>query len=215
MNETLPNDLADILTGTPELKRAFLVGGCVRDWLLGEPQKDYDIEVFGLDYETMANALARWGRVDLVGRSFGVIKLTTKARNTYDFSIPRRDSKSGIGHKGFAVTFDPDLKIEEAAARRDFTINDSKTDLGSRVDRHAGIGQGKIGKEAFRHIVNDQRFANHPGCLETPKSKDLHEDVENLAILRGLCSVTKTKVARAAKAVTKKIKSVRSRSGRV
>jgi deoxyribonuclease-4 len=67
-----------------------------------------------------------------------------------------------------------------------FHLNDSKTDLGSRVDRHAGIGQGKIGKEAFRHILNDPRFKDLPGCLETPKSKDLHEDVENLAILRSL-----------------------------
>lgn len=67
-----------------------------------------------------------------------------------------------------------------------FHLNDSKTDLGSRVDRHAGIGQGKIGREAFRHIVNDARFRTLPGCLETPKSDDLHEDVENLAILREL-----------------------------
>ena len=67
-----------------------------------------------------------------------------------------------------------------------FHLNDSKTDLGSRVDRHAGIGEGKIGLEAFRHIVNDARFALHPGCLETPKSEDMHEDVENLARLRGL-----------------------------
>jgi deoxyribonuclease IV len=67
-----------------------------------------------------------------------------------------------------------------------FHLNDSKTDLGSRVDRHEHIGQGKIGREAFRHIVNDARFKNHPGCLETPKSKDMHEDVENLAVLRGL-----------------------------
>ncbi len=74
-----------------------------------------------------------------------------------------------------------------------FHLNDSKTDLASRVDRHAGIGQGKIGKEAFRHIVNDERFANHPGCLETPKSPDLHEDVENLSILRSLVETMKTK----------------------
>ncbi len=67
-----------------------------------------------------------------------------------------------------------------------FHLNDSKTDLGSRVDRHEHIGKGKIGREAFRHIVNDVRFQNHPGCLETPKSKDLHEDVENLALLRSL-----------------------------
>lgn len=67
-----------------------------------------------------------------------------------------------------------------------FHLNDSKTDLGSRVDRHEHIGKGKIGREAFRHIVNDPRFKDHPGCLETPKSKDLHEDVENLGVLRSL-----------------------------
>jgi deoxyribonuclease-4 len=67
-----------------------------------------------------------------------------------------------------------------------FHLNDSKTDLGSHVDRHEHIGKGKIGKEAFRHIVNDGRFKKHPGCLETPKSEDLHEDVQNLATLRSL-----------------------------
>jgi deoxyribonuclease-4 len=65
-----------------------------------------------------------------------------------------------------------------------FHLNDSKTELGSRVDRHEHIGKGKIGKEAFRHIVNDGRFKNHPGCLETPKSEDMHEDVQNLRVLR-------------------------------
>ena len=67
-----------------------------------------------------------------------------------------------------------------------FHLNDSKTDLGSRVDRHEHIGKGKIGKNAFRHIVNDARFKKYPGCLETPKSEDLHEDVQNLATLRAL-----------------------------
>jgi deoxyribonuclease-4 len=67
-----------------------------------------------------------------------------------------------------------------------FHLNDSKTDLGSRVDRHEHIGKGKIGLEAFRHLVNDTRFKNTPGCLETFKSDDLHEDVENLATLRSL-----------------------------
>ena len=67
-----------------------------------------------------------------------------------------------------------------------FHLNDSKTDFGSRVDRHAHIGQGKIGREAFRHMVNDPRFRDLPGCLETPKSADMHEDLENLAVLRGL-----------------------------
>jgi deoxyribonuclease IV len=67
-----------------------------------------------------------------------------------------------------------------------FHLNDSKTDLGSRVDRHEHIGKGKIGLEGFRHIVNDARFKKIPGCLETPKSDDLHEDVKNLTTLRSL-----------------------------
>src|SRR6185369_10681169 len=72
-----------------------------------------------------------------------------------------------------------------------FHLNDSKTDLGSRVDRHAHIGQGQIGQAAFRYIVNDPRFASHPGCLETPKSDDLHEDIENLRVLRSLLEPAK------------------------
>lgn len=65
-------------------------------------------------------------------------------------------------------------------------LNDSKAEFGSRVDRHEHIGKGKIGSEGFRHIVNDARFADVPGCLETPKSDDLREDVENLTMLRAL-----------------------------
>ena len=72
-----------------------------------------------------------------------------------------------------------------------FHLNDSKTDLGSRVDRHEHIGKGKIGKEGFRHIVNDPRVRGLPGCLETPKSDDLHEDAENLAVLRSLVKAGK------------------------
>lgn len=67
-----------------------------------------------------------------------------------------------------------------------FHLNDSKTDLGSRVDRHEHIGQGKIGLKGFRHIVNDAHFKSTPGCLETYKSEDLHEDRDNLAVLRSL-----------------------------
>ena len=78
-----------------------------------------------------------------------------------------------------------------------FHLNDSKTDLGSRVDRHEHIGKGKIGKEAFRHIVNDARFKKHPGCLETPKSEDLHEDVKNLATLRSLVDMAQARFKKA------------------
>ncbi len=67
-----------------------------------------------------------------------------------------------------------------------FHLNDSKKELGSRVDRHDHIGQGQIGVEGFRLLVNDPRFSNHPMVLETPKTEDLHEDKENLQLLRSL-----------------------------
>jgi tRNA nucleotidyltransferase (CCA-adding enzyme) len=149
----LAPELQRILRETPELQRAFLVGGCVRDALLGLPAgKDYDIEVFGVEYDRLMAALSRWGRTDLVGRSFGVVKLSTGSGCQYDFSLPRRDSKVAPGHKGFRIEFDAAITLPEAAGRRDFTINSlmydprtgevldffgGRADLENRVLRHA------------------------------------------------------------------------------
>lgn len=93
------------------------------------------------------------------------------------------DIRTAKGWKAVVREVDTLLGLKEVLAVH---LNDSKTELGSRVDRHAGIGQGKIGLEAFRAIVNDSHFRQVPGCLETPKSPDMHEDVENLAVLRAL-----------------------------
>ena len=79
--------------------------------------------------------------------------------------------------------FDRVVGVERIKA---FHLNDSQKDLGSRVDRHAHIGQGCVGLEGFRAIVNDPRFAGLPMILETPKGDDLAEDIENLAKLRDL-----------------------------
>jgi tRNA nucleotidyltransferase (CCA-adding enzyme) len=98
--------------------RALLVGGCVRDELLGRPAKDLDLEVFGIAGDDLKPLLAPFGRVDVVGESFAVYKL-----GSLDVSLPRRESKTGRGHKGFTVAGDPDLSLEEASRRRDFTIN--------------------------------------------------------------------------------------------
>ena len=67
-----------------------------------------------------------------------------------------------------------------------FHLNDTEKDLGSRVDRHTHIGQGKIGKEPFGFLLNDERFKDHPGIIETPKGKDMKEDLKNLATLKSL-----------------------------
>ncbi|MCP4591233.1 MAG: deoxyribonuclease IV, partial [bacterium] len=88
--------------------------------------------------------------------------------------------------EGYAATmeeFDRVVGLERIEA---FHLNDSKGDLGSRKDRHEHIGQGRIGLEGFRHLLNDPRLAGLPGLLETPKGKELDEDRENLAVLRGL-----------------------------
>jgi tRNA nucleotidyltransferase (CCA-adding enzyme) len=119
----VPDELARILRETPELGESYLVGGCVRDALLGLPQKDYDVEVFKVSYEQLTASLERWGKTDLVGRSFGVVKLKAASGAVYDFTIPRRDSKVAAGHKGFEIAFDPNIAPRDAAARRDFTIN--------------------------------------------------------------------------------------------
>jgi deoxyribonuclease-4 len=93
------------------------------------------------------------------------------------------DIRTAKGWNAAIEQIDSLIGLKQIAA---FHLNDSKTPLGSRVDRHAHIGKGQIGLTGFRHIVNDPRFRELPGCLETPKEKDLREDVENLATLRGL-----------------------------
>jgi deoxyribonuclease-4 len=103
--------------------------------------------------------------------------------DTAHFFAAGYDIRTPKGWNGAIREVDLLLGLEQVLA---FHLNDAKTGLGSRVDRHAGIGQGQLGREAFRHVVNDARFRSLPGCLETPKSPDLHEDVANLAILRGL-----------------------------
>lgn len=103
--------------------------------------------------------------------------------DTAHFLAAGYDIRTPKGWNATIAEVDSLLGLKEILA---FHLNDSKPELGSRVDRHEHIGKGKIGKAAFGHIVSDPRFVNHPGCLETPKSADMHEDVKNLAILRSL-----------------------------
>ena len=123
--------------------RALFVGGWVRDRLCGRASKDIDIEVYGVPAETLQTLLRQIGRVDTVGESFTVFKL-----GPLDVSLPRRESKTGRGHRGFTVSGDPGLTVEEAARRRDFTVNaiawDPLTDEyldphGGRDDLHKGV----------------------------------------------------------------------------
>jgi deoxyribonuclease-4 len=87
---------------------------------------------------------------------------------------------------GYKKTFSDFDAIIGLARLKFFHVNDSKKELGSRVDRHAHIGKGEIGLAGFRLLMNDPRFTKHPMVLETPKGKDLKEDMENLKLLRSL-----------------------------
>jgi tRNA nucleotidyltransferase (CCA-adding enzyme) len=98
--------------------RALIVGGWVRDRLLGHPSKDIDLEIFGLAVDRVRALLESRGRVEAVGESFQVFKA-----GDIDVALPRRESKSGRGHRGFAVSGDPAMTPEDAARRRDFTVN--------------------------------------------------------------------------------------------
>jgi deoxyribonuclease-4 len=88
--------------------------------------------------------------------------------------------------EGYAATMEAFDRIVGLGRLKAIHLNDSKGDLGSHKDRHEHIGKGHIGLEGFRHVLNDPRLAGLPGLLETPKSDDLHEDRENLAVLRAL-----------------------------
>jgi tRNA nucleotidyltransferase (CCA-adding enzyme) len=105
--------------------RALLVGGYVRDRLLGLSSKDFDIEVYGLKLQELESVLRTFGEVIAVGRAFGVLRV--KGLDA-DLSIPRRDSKTGRGHRGFLVELDPTLDFATAARRRDLTINSMAMD---------------------------------------------------------------------------------------
>jgi tRNA nucleotidyltransferase (CCA-adding enzyme) len=98
--------------------RALVVGGWVRDRLLGRESKDVDLEVYGVEAPALRTLLSRFGSVNAIGESFTVYKVAD-----IDVSLPRRESKSGRGHKAFEVTGDPWMSPQEAARRRDFTVN--------------------------------------------------------------------------------------------
>jgi tRNA nucleotidyltransferase (CCA-adding enzyme) len=98
--------------------RAVIVGGFVRDRLLGVTHHEVDLEIYGIPETDVPALLGTFGRVEPVGQSFPVYKV-----GAMDVALPRRESKTGRGHKGFAVRGDPWMPLAEAARRRDFTIN--------------------------------------------------------------------------------------------
>ncbi|HET9268896.1 MAG TPA: HD domain-containing protein [Vicinamibacterales bacterium] len=132
--------------------RALAVGGWVRDQLRGVPSKDLDVEVFGLPQDQLVGVLSGLGRVEAVGQSFPVYKLTGLSTGDIDVALPRRESKRGRGHKAFDVQGDPDMSIEEAARRRDFTVNAIAWDPLTDAYEDPFDGRGDLGRGLLRAV---------------------------------------------------------------
>lgn len=131
--------------------RALLVGGAVRDFVFtGAEPKDFDVEIHGIDPDTVKALLSKFGDVKAVGESFGVIKMTV-GDDEFDFSLPRRENKTGRGHKGFLVDVDPTMTPHEAASRRDFTVNSMMLDLSTGEIDDPFNGKADLGVGVLRH----------------------------------------------------------------
>lgn len=149
MNLKINDDLADILLYLPN---SYLVGGCIRDALLGIEPKDWDVEVFGMSYEDLADYLQRFGTCNFVGKQFGTLKLRgfNNPDVEFDFAIARKETKIGIGHTDFTTEFG-NVSMNQAARRRDFTINaiyyDPRTN--ALIDPLDGVGD--LSKRILQH----------------------------------------------------------------
>ncbi len=134
--------------------RTMLVGGCVRDDLMNRAPKDFDLEIYGIESRKLREILDQFGKVDAVGEAFTVYKIG----NDLDVALPRRERKTGRGHKGFVVEGDPQMSFAEAAKRRDFTVNAIMRDAltGEIIDPYDG--RKDIENKILR-VVSKETFA--------------------------------------------------------
>jgi tRNA nucleotidyltransferase (CCA-adding enzyme) len=164
--------------------RALIVGGWVRDRLLGRDSKDIDLEVYGIDAAPLRQILETFGRVETVGESFQVYKL-----GDIDVSLPRRESKAGRGHRGFDVTGDPHLSIADAARRRDFTVNAIAWDPLTGEYEDPFDGRSDISRRVLR-VVDPRRFPDDSlrvlRAVQLAARLEFHPDDETRALCRAI-----------------------------
>lgn len=142
--------------------KIYSVGGAVRDEFLGKESKDLDILITGIPMDRLEEILSKYGRVDAVGKSFGILKFKPKgATEDIDIAIPRTEKPTGEGgHKGFEVSSSHGLPIEKDLERRDFTINAIAKDIdGNIVDPYGG--QKDLQDKIIR-VVNPEAFSDDP-----------------------------------------------------
>jgi tRNA nucleotidyltransferase (CCA-adding enzyme) len=141
--------------------RALLVGGSVRDIFFGKASKDFDLEVYGLEAPALEELVRGVAKTSDVGRAFGILKVDAGDGMDIDVSLPRKDSKVSEGHKGFRVETDPHMSFEEAAKRRDFSMNALSADplSGELFDYFNGLDD--IAKRKLK-ITDPERFKDDP-----------------------------------------------------
>lgn len=153
--------------------KCYLVGGFVRDAMLGRDSRDFDVEVYGIGQDALLKILSDFGHPNLVGKAFGVVHLASKGLDL-DFSFPRTENKVGVGHRGFLVETHLHLTFAEAALRRDFTVNamglslpelelsdpyDGKGDLDRRLLRHVSSAFAEDSLRVLRGVQFASRFS--------------------------------------------------------
>lgn len=165
MNSNLfdyPNKLNKIFDKLEYLNiRPIIVGGYVRDTLLGIPSKDIDIELYGVgSFEILEDILSEFGEINSVGKSFAVCKLVFEGLEL-DFSLPRQDSKVSVGHKGFEILVDNTLDFTTATSRRDFTINAIGYDVKEKKLLDPFEGKKDIQEKQLK-AVSTKKFTEDP-----------------------------------------------------
>jgi tRNA nucleotidyltransferase (CCA-adding enzyme) len=140
--------------------RVFIVGGAVRDAVLGAQPKDIDLMCAGLTDEQIEAALAPLGKLDFTGKAFGVFRFK-KGDSEVEIALPRTERSTGTGHKDFEVMADPFLSPEEDLGRRDFTGNAMAYDIGEKslLDPYGGADDLRAGK---LRLVNENAFVDDP-----------------------------------------------------
>lgn len=157
-NEPAAKAAIDALTAAGG--RVFVVGGAVRDAVLGSNPKDIDLMVQGLDDDAIVGALNPIGRLDFTGKQFGVYRFKL-GQSEVEIALPRTERSTGPGHTDFEVTTDPMLDPSQDLARRDFTGNAMAYEpaTGQLIDPFGGEDD-LLNKRL--NLVNDQAFADDP-----------------------------------------------------
>lgn len=196
----LPDGIEGVLDGIRDIGNPLIVGGTVRDSLSGHQSKDIDIEVHGVNIDTLTDHLRKTGySVDEVGKQFGVLKIQKGSIKDLDISVPRRENKTGAGHRAFDISIDENMTVQEAAERRDFTFNaimydnkrniiidptNGKQDYENRTMRH--VSQ-KFQEDPLR-VLRGFQFASRFNMEYAPETatmcKNLRKEYESLSIER-------------------------------